>query len=202
MEPKPQLILIVEDEVTIREALTELLAMEGYQVDCAGDGTTAVARVQAGGVDMVLLDIVLPDMSGLALCQQIRALESEVYLPIVILSALFNKAHRHAAFAVGADDYLTKPFDADELLDRVRVWTRTRMRLAASRALLAERHAQGQIAGGSVEADASLLVLGPGEIARMRTVLEESARDLSASLDGLPGVMAHVLNSSSDATEA
>jgi DNA-binding response OmpR family regulator len=158
MEPNRPLILIVEDDVTIREALSELLEMEGYQVDHACDGTTAVARVETGGVDLVLLDLVLPDMSGLALCQRLRTLESDVYLPIIILSALYNKAHRHAGFAVGADDYLTKPFDADELLDRVRVWTRTRMRLAASRALLAKRRAEGQIAGGSTEADASLLV--------------------------------------------
>jgi CheY-like chemotaxis protein len=76
----------------------------------------------------VLLDVMLPDVDGLELCRQVRASEADEHLPIIMLTALGSDLQRHAGFAVGADDYVTKPFQLAELLDRVRVWTRTHLR--------------------------------------------------------------------------
>jgi DNA-binding response OmpR family regulator len=127
------MILIVEDCSATCEALQDLLEGEGYAVECAPTGALALARLERGDVDVVLLDLLLPDLTGLELCQQVRQQEGEVYLPIIMLTALHSKAERHAGFEAGADDYLTKPFDVQELLDRVRVWIRTRQHIVASR---------------------------------------------------------------------
>ncbi len=85
----------------------------------------------------------MPDITGLELCRHVRERERETYLPIIMVTALGADAERHAGFAAGADDYLTKPFHIQELLDRVRVWTRTRQYLKTSQARK-EELAQGQ----------------------------------------------------------
>ena len=129
MEPAPPVILVAEDEPATAELLRELLGDEGYVVETAADGPAALARVQDGGIDLVLLDLMLPYLDGLRLCRLLRALDDGAYRPIVVLTALAGDATRHAGFLAGADDYLAKPFKNDELLDRVRVWLRTRQRL-------------------------------------------------------------------------
>jgi CheY-like chemotaxis protein len=128
MQATPPVVLVVDDEPSTRELLREMLEPEGYVVVEAGDGLAAAARIAAGGIDCVLLDVMLPDVDGLELCRQVRASEADEHLPIIMLTALGSDLQRHAGFAVGADDYVTKPFQLAELLDRVRVWTRTRLR--------------------------------------------------------------------------
>jgi PAS domain S-box-containing protein len=122
-------VLVVEDDLTIREVVQALLESAGDVVAPAPDGHAALERIAAGGVDLVLLDLMLPDVNGLELCRRLRAYEDSAYLPIVMLTALNSEADRHAGFAAGADDYIAKPFEADDLLDRVHVWLRTRQRL-------------------------------------------------------------------------
>src|SRR5205814_32813 len=106
------------------------------------------------GVDLVLLDLMLPEIDGLELCRQVRARPADaVYLPIVILTALAGEAERRTGFAAGADDYVTKPFDAADLLDRVAVWVRTRTRLQAAHARAqAEQAANARLAAERAEA--------------------------------------------------
>jgi two-component system, OmpR family, response regulator MprA len=123
-EGAPPLVLVVEDDPTIREVLQALLESVGDAVAAAPDGITALARVEAGGVDLVLLDIMLPDVNGLDLCRQFRAYEDTTYLPIIMITALNGEADRHAGFAAGADDYVVKPFENDELMARVRALLR------------------------------------------------------------------------------
>jgi PAS domain S-box-containing protein len=136
------LVLVVEDDVAVREALCALLAQAGYAVACAADGRAALDRVAAGGVDLILLDLLLPEIDGIALCRQLRDQPADaVYLPILMLTALSGDAERRAGFAAGADDYVTKPFDPDDLLDRVAVWLRTRARLQAAHARLESERA-------------------------------------------------------------
>lgn len=103
-----------------------VLEPEGYVVEGAGDGATALARLAAGPIDLVLLDVMLPDIDGRELCAQIRASRSPVYLPIIMLTALTGASNQHEGFSAGADDYLSKPFRMEELIDRVRVWMRVR----------------------------------------------------------------------------
>jgi DNA-binding response OmpR family regulator len=125
-------VLVVEDEPTLCDALRELLLAAGYGVECAMDGGTALGCILAGGMDLVLLDIMLPSMDGLEICRRVRERERGVYVPIIVLTALGSADQRHAAFEAGADDHVTKPFNAGDLLDRVGVWTRMRQRLATA----------------------------------------------------------------------
>jgi DNA-binding response OmpR family regulator len=120
--------------------LKELLEVDGYTVEAAANGDDGLARVEAGGIGLVLLDLMLPGMSGLELCQRVRERESEAQLPIIMVTGLGAEVDRHAGFAAGASDYIVKPYHAADLRDRVRVWVRTRQYLQAAR----ERHQGGE----------------------------------------------------------
>jgi DNA-binding response OmpR family regulator len=132
LEQTGSVVLIVEDDPEISNLLRELLELEGYSVESAADGAAGLARVEAGGIDLLLLDLMLPKLDGLELCRRARAQTGDVYLPIIMLTGLTDEAQRHAGFVCGADDYVTKPFNVDELLDRVRVWLGTRQRLKSA----------------------------------------------------------------------
>jgi DNA-binding response OmpR family regulator len=133
-------VLVVEDESLLRTMLKELLEAEGYTVEAAADGAEGLARVEAGGIDLVLLDLMMPGMNGLELCRRVREHEGEAYLPIIMVTGLADEVDRHAGFAAGASDYVIKPYKPVDLLDRVRVWVRTRQCLQAAR----ERQPLGQ----------------------------------------------------------
>ena len=115
-------VLVVEDEASTRELLELVLRAQGYVVETVPDGARAVTRVLAGGIDLVLLDVLLPGLYGLAVCRQLRAAPGGEQLPILLLTALTDPGHRRAGLAAGADDYIVKPFDIDDLLNRVRRW--------------------------------------------------------------------------------
>jgi DNA-binding response OmpR family regulator len=117
-------VLVVDDEVLLLRLIETILEPEGYHVVTAVDGASAMARLAEGGIDLVLLDVMLPDVDGRELCQRIRAQPSPTYVPVIMLTALAAPTDRHAGFRAGADDYLTKPFGTEELADRVRVWVR------------------------------------------------------------------------------
>jgi DNA-binding response OmpR family regulator len=118
------IVLVVDDEPLIVGLVRAVLEPEGYLVQSAADGASAMARLAEGGIDLVLLDVMLPDIDGRELCKRVRAQPSPTYVPIVMLTALAAPTDRHAGFSAGADDYLTKPFGTAELVDRVRVWVR------------------------------------------------------------------------------
>ncbi|HLH21753.1 MAG TPA: response regulator [Chloroflexota bacterium] len=127
MQPPRPRILIVEDEPSAAELVADVLTTAGYDVESAEDGATALERLDAD-VDLMLLDVMLPGVDGFEVCRRVRAAEDEQHLPIIMLTALASDAQRHAGFAAGADDYLTKPFNTQELLDRVQVWLAARQR--------------------------------------------------------------------------
>ena len=110
-------ILVVEDEPTLRETLAEALEADGFDVVQAGDGRTALERFTKDEPDLVLLDLMLPEMSGLEVTRQIRA-ESSV--PIVMLTARDAEVDKVVGLELGADDYVTKPFSSRELAARIR----------------------------------------------------------------------------------
>jgi two-component system OmpR family response regulator len=113
-------ILVVEDEEHLRLGIKYNLEAEGYDVSAVGDAPSALQLLdeQPTGVDLIILDLMLPGMSGYAFCQTIR--ENGHDLPVMILSARTLAEDRTRGFDVGADQYLQKPFDLDELLSRVR----------------------------------------------------------------------------------
>lgn len=111
-------ILIVEDETKIARFLELELKHEGYEVILAGDGRLGLEKALKDNVDMVVLDIMLPGLSGIEVCRRIR-LESQV--PIIMLTAKDDVTDKVAGLDMGADDYMTKPFAIEELLARIRV---------------------------------------------------------------------------------
>lgn len=114
-------VLIVEDEPSFVEALTVALEAEGFEVDAAGDGRTGLDRYRAGHHDVVLLDLMLPGMQGIDVLAAIRR-ESDV--PVIVVSAKEAEADVVSALELGADDYVTKPYSARELVARIRATAR------------------------------------------------------------------------------
>ncbi|MFN4847137.1 MAG: response regulator transcription factor [Rhodoluna sp.] len=110
-------VLVVEDEVSMREALVFLLRSEGYEVVEAEDGEQAVKVFAAGGADLVLLDLMLPKLSGKEVC---KALRSQSDVPVIMLTAKDTEIDKVIGFEIGADDYVTKPYSKNELLARMK----------------------------------------------------------------------------------
>lgn len=110
-------ILLVEDEEHLRETLKLNLELEGYEVTIAGDGVTALKTIQQEHFELLILDVMLPELDGISVCETIRLTNNE--LPILILSAKNSSEDRVLGLKKGADDYLTKPFNLEELLLRV-----------------------------------------------------------------------------------
>ena len=114
---RPASILLVEDEENLQEALKLNLEMEGFEVSCASDGAEALKKVEQEYFDLIILDVMLPELDGISVCESIRLQRSEV--PILMLSAKNSGADRVLGLKKGADDYMTKPFNLEELLLRV-----------------------------------------------------------------------------------
>jgi DNA-binding response OmpR family regulator len=115
-------ILVVEDEVRLAQALQRGLRAEGFAVDLAHDGEDGLFRAREGGYDAVVLDIMLPKLSGYRVCRALRAEDN--WVPILMLSAKDGEYDQADGLDVGADDYLTKPFSYVVLVARLRALLR------------------------------------------------------------------------------
>lgn len=110
-------VLVVEDEESFREALEFMLSKEGFEVALAATGTDALVEFDRNGADLILLDLMLPGMSGTEVCRTIRA-KSKV--PIIMVTAKADEVDKVVGLEIGADDYVTKPFSSRELVARIR----------------------------------------------------------------------------------
>ena len=110
-------ILVVEDEESFREAMEFMLRKEGYEVLLADDGEVAVELFERKGADLILLDLMLPGLSGVDVCRRIRG-SSQV--PIIMVTAKDSEVDKVVGLEIGADDYVTKPFSSRELLARIK----------------------------------------------------------------------------------
>ena len=119
-------ILVVEDESSFAEPLTYMLAKEGYDVGVATTGTAGLELFDRTGADLVLLDLMLPGMSGTDVC---RALRSRSNVPVIMLTARDSEVDKVVGLEIGADDYVTKPYSGRELLARIRAVLRRRSEL-------------------------------------------------------------------------
>src|SRR5437773_5029318 len=126
-----QTVLVVDDEEAIAEAVRARLQSEGFQVTVAGDGPEAIALCEQIRPDLVVLDLMLPGMDGLEVCRQIQR---DRWVPVLMLTARTEEADKVAGFAVGADDYLTKPFSLRELVVRIKAILRRRERMDSTAA--------------------------------------------------------------------
>jgi two-component system OmpR family response regulator len=112
----PAAILVVDDDPHVREVVRFALARAGHAVEVASDGEVAAARLARGGIDLVVLDVLMPELDGFALCRRLRA---SGRVPVVLLSSRGEEADRVLGLELGADDYLAKPFSPRELVARV-----------------------------------------------------------------------------------
>jgi two-component system response regulator MprA len=115
-------ILVVDDEPAVRDSLERALRLDGYEVDLARDGNEGLARVRERAPDAVVLDLLMPVMDGIELCRQMRARGDRT--PVLMLTARHAVADRVAGLDAGADDYLAKPFELEELQARLRALLR------------------------------------------------------------------------------
>ena len=110
-------ILVVEDEASFSEALEFLLGKEGFSVVTAENGADALKKFDQGGIDLVLLDLMIPEISGTEVCRQIR---TKSRTPIIMLTAKDSEVDKVVGLEIGADDYVTKPYSSRELVARIR----------------------------------------------------------------------------------
>ncbi|MFM1784129.1 MAG: hypothetical protein RLZZ579_406 [Actinomycetota bacterium] len=137
-------VMIVEDENTLREALAYLLKKEGYSITEASDGEQALSKFEKGNIDLIILDLMLPGISGTEVCKRIRKSSN---VPIIMLTAKDAEIDKVVGLEIGADDYITKPYSTSELLARMKAVLRRQ-----SSALVAGI-VEGTIAAGPVEID-------------------------------------------------
>ena len=129
MQQKKHSILLVEDEENLQDALKLNFELEGYEVTSAYDGAEALKAIRTEYFDLIILDIMLPEIDGIAVCENIRLSNTEI--PILMLSAKNQSADRVLGLKKGADDYLTKPFNLEELLIRVNLLINKSHRISA-----------------------------------------------------------------------
>jgi len=200
-----RVVLIVDDEEPNRQLLSALLSAQGYTAKIACDGPSALDQVKAGGIDLMLLDVMMPGMDGVEACQRIRKELGLSDLTIVFVTALSDRESRMRAKLAGADDFLVKPIDSFELTFRVANWMKLRtlrdfelctseleQRLndAATRAGAAAhklgelaRGVDAQSSGTSTEADRTALAKHlAAQAAELRELSENALRPLEARI--------------------
>ncbi len=132
----PKKILVVDDEADLVELVSYNLKKEGFHVDPASDGETALAKVRKGKYDLLVLDLMLPGIQGIELCRILRNDPKTSVLPIIMLTAKGEEVDRILGLEMGADDYMAKPFSPRELVARVKaVLRRSREKPASERVL-------------------------------------------------------------------
>ncbi|NIJ10851.1 DNA-binding response OmpR family regulator [Saccharomonospora amisosensis] len=112
-------ILVVDDDADIRDLVAFKLEMSGYDVNTVGDGPAALSAIADNQPDLVVLDVMMPGMSGYDVCRQLREEPATRHLPIIMLTARAQDRDVDTGFSSGADDYVVKPFNPQELLRRV-----------------------------------------------------------------------------------
>ena len=149
-------VLVVEDEDSYRDPLTYLLTREGFDVVQAASGTQALEAFDEHGADLVLLDLMLPGLSGTEVCRRLRAVCD---VPVIMLTAKDDEIDKVVGLELGADDYVTKPYSSRELLARIRAVLRRHASTSASAS------ASDPAAGpGPDEPDRTVLAMGPVEM--------------------------------------
>ncbi|MHB8628245.1 MAG: response regulator transcription factor [Aggregatilineales bacterium] len=139
-------IVIIEDEITLAETLAENLRDDEYEVEISHDGYSGLALIRAVHPDLVVLDIMLPDLDGLSVCRMVRRDASLANLPIIMLTARGTEVDKIVGLESGADDYIVKPFGLGEFLARVR---------AVMRRAPGHQSAQDELTSGDLRIDLS-----------------------------------------------
>ncbi len=186
-------ILIIEDESAIVELLIYNLEREGFRVSVATDGEEALAQIAEDKPDLVLLDWMLPNVSGLEVCRQIRRKAPTRELPVIMLTARGEEADRVRGLDVGADDYVTKPFSITELMARIKALLR-RSRPTRDAEVLRYADLELDTVRHRVIRNGRPVHLGPTEFRLLRFLMERPGRVYSREqlLDSVWGHDIHV----------
>ncbi|MFD9001799.1 response regulator transcription factor [Streptomyces sp. NPDC059582] len=155
----PQTVLLAEDDRAIRHALERALALEGYQVTAVADGVEALAHAHRNPPDVLVLDVMMPGIDGLQVCRVLRAEGDRT--PILMLTALVETADRIAGLDAGADDYVVKPFDVEEVFARLRALLR---RTSANESATVPDAPKETPPGPSPQASAPAAPAAPGSV--------------------------------------
>ncbi len=174
---KPR-VLIVEDEAALVAMIRYNLEKEGYRCDEATDGNEAMMKVAEERPDLVLLDWMLPQLSGLEVCRQLRRNPATRNVPIIMLTARGEESDRVRGLDAGADDYISKPFSPSELTARIRAVLR-RIRPALTEELLVSGDITMDLAAHRVTRSGREVRLGPTEFRLLRYFMEHPGRVLS-----------------------
>ena len=171
-------VLIVEDETGLVELLRYNLERAGFEVAVAGDGEEAMTAIAEHRPDLVLLDWMLPLMSGIEVCRQIRRQTDTANLPIIMLTARGEEGDRIRGLDAGADDYVAKPFSPTELISRIRAVLR-RIRPALTDQVLTYADLRMDLAAHRVTRGTRNVHLGPTEFRLLRYLMEHPGRVFS-----------------------
>jgi two-component system phosphate regulon response regulator PhoB len=178
MAQRPPVVLLVEDESAQREVLTYNLEAEGFTVATAVSGDEALLMVQEENPDLILLDWMLPNVSGIEVCRQIKARPETRGIPVIMLSARSEELDRVRGLETGADDYVVKPYSVAELMARLRTQLR-RVRPAAAGERLIWQDILLDAAEHRVWRGDKAVSLGPTEFRLLSTFMEKPGRVLS-----------------------
>jgi len=172
-------ILIVEDEASFSEALQFLLEKEGFEVSVAEDGREAIAKFESNGADLVLLDLMIPEISGTEVCRIIR---SKSQVPIIMLTAKDAEIDKVVGLELGADDHVTKPYSSRELLARIKAVLRRNTaggELVEEGSILSEGSIKMDLDKHQVTLDSNPIALPLKEFELLEFLLRNSGRVLT-----------------------
>jgi two-component system response regulator RegX3 len=181
VSPRQIRILIVEDEESLADSVRYNLEREGFAVTTASDGRQALERFASEPYDLVVLDLMLPEVSGLDVCRRIRAASD---VPIIMVTAKDSEADKVTGLELGADDYVTKPFSVRELVSRVRANLRRSLPKEGGRAadLLAGGPVKMDVARHEVVIDGEAVPFPPKEFELLEAFLRRKGRLLTREL--------------------
>jgi phosphate regulon transcriptional regulator PhoB len=171
-------VLVVEDEADIRNLIVHHLSRDGFRCRTAGSGPEALARVRAAAPDLVVLDLMLPEMNGLEVCRRLRADAGTATIPIIMLTAKADEVDRIVGLEMGADDYVAKPFSPKELVARVRAVLR-RARPGETARSLTVGGVSLDVARHAVTVGGVPVELTPKEFDLLHALLDAAGRVLS-----------------------
>jgi two-component system phosphate regulon response regulator PhoB len=171
-----QKLLIVEDEPSLTEVLSYNLRREGYEVVVAHEGREGLRKAQMLLPDLVILDLMLPGLDGIEICRELRANPATANTPVLMLTAKAEETDQVVGFAVGADDYVTKPFSVKVLLQRVKVLLRRTAGPEHSGDVIVRDGIRIDKRSHRVTCDDQLLQLTPTEFRLLETLLKQPGR--------------------------
>jgi len=131
MNTRNPTILCVDDEPINCELLENILVVNGYDVICASNGKDALLKIKTREIDLVLLDVMMPELNGFEVCREIKESKELMNIPVIMITALSEKGDRIKGIEAGAEEFLTKPFDKTEVLARIKMLLRVKKLEAA-----------------------------------------------------------------------